>query len=144
MLMPPARRFAFPAPPGGATQRRHLVAQLRQAIRSIEQRPETLEDGGGRRPFGIPEIDEALGGGLMTAALHEIAATSEPAVTATGVTNTVHLSKWEAIKRCSMENAVFFIPTKYLRRFYRNLLVCRRHQNPVSTGTVQIGGTPSP
>lgn len=82
MLMPPAHRFAFPVPPGGATQRRHLVAQLRQAIRSIEQRPETLEDGGGRRPFGIPEIDEALGGGLMTAALHEIAATSEPAIAA--------------------------------------------------------------
>lgn len=80
--MPLAHRPAFPASPRDASQRRRLVAQLRQAIRRIEQRPETLEGDAGKRPFGIPEIDAALGGGLAIAALHEIAATSEPAIAA--------------------------------------------------------------
>ncbi|MGE0750832.1 MAG: ImuA family protein [Variibacter sp.] len=71
-----------PAPEAGAPRRRALVARLRQAIRAIEQRHETLAGDSSKRPFGIAEMDEALGGGLTTAALHEVAAANEPAIVA--------------------------------------------------------------
>jgi protein ImuA len=71
-----------PASEAGAPRRRALVARLRQAIRAIEQRHETLEGDSSRRSFGIAEVDEVLGGGLTTAALHEVAAANEPAIVA--------------------------------------------------------------
>jgi protein ImuA len=50
---------------------------LRRAVRALEGRPETLDEAAGLLPFGLAAIDEALGGGLARAALHEIDAANE-------------------------------------------------------------------
>jgi protein ImuA len=51
---------------------------LRHAVRVLEgRRHETLDPAAGLRPFGITPLDEALGGGLAYAALHEIVAANE-------------------------------------------------------------------
>jgi protein ImuA len=60
---------------------RSLVA-LRAAIRRLEGWSPTLEAGAGRLAFGVGPLDEALGGGLPCAALHEIAARREAEVAA--------------------------------------------------------------
>jgi protein ImuA len=57
-----------------------MIEQLRSTIARME-RPPGLEDAGGA-VLGIAEIDAALGGGLGRAALHEIAAASEPHIAA--------------------------------------------------------------
>jgi len=58
-----------------------IVGALRGAIRSIEAG--TQSDGRtGAIPVGVPAIDEALGGGLVRAAFHEIAAAGESALAA--------------------------------------------------------------
>ena len=52
------------------------IARLREELRAAE----ATSFGGDDAPlaFGIPAIDEALGGGLARGALHEIAAACEP------------------------------------------------------------------
>jgi protein ImuA len=54
---------------------RDVLHALKNSIRSLE--PDT---GSGAIPFGIGPIDDALGGGLAGAALHEVAASGESAV----------------------------------------------------------------
>lgn len=76
-----------PAPAGGRPQRRDLMAALRGAIAKIERKHASLEEAAPPLPFGIAEIDGALGGGLAPAALHEITATGEAEIAAaTGFT----------------------------------------------------------
>jgi protein ImuA len=57
-----------------------MIAQLRQRLLALQRAP-GIEDGPGILPFGIPIIDAVLGGGLMRAALHEIAAPGEAHLT---------------------------------------------------------------
>jgi protein ImuA len=56
---------------------REVLCALKHSLRSLE--PELDH---GAIPFGIAPIDQALGGGLARAALHEIAASTERAITA--------------------------------------------------------------
>jgi protein ImuA len=56
---------------------REVLRALKDSIRSLEP-----DMGSGAIPFGIAPIDHALGGGLARAALHEIAACGESAITA--------------------------------------------------------------
>src|ERR1043166_835282 len=63
--------------PRSCPQDREIVHALKNSIRSLE--PDT---GSGAIPFGIGPIDDALGGGLVRAALHEVAASGESALTA--------------------------------------------------------------
>src|ERR1043166_3403081 len=63
--------------PRSCPQDREIVHALKNSIRSLE--PDT---GSGAIPFGIGPIDDALGGGLARAALHEIAASGESAISA--------------------------------------------------------------
>jgi protein ImuA len=60
----------------GAEGRRRGLAALRRAIAAIERKGASLEDAAAQ-PFGVPAIDEVLGGGLALGALHEIAAAAE-------------------------------------------------------------------
>ena len=53
-----------------------MIEQLRQRLRALEK-PAGIGDGPGTLPLGVAAIDEALGGGLVRGALHEIAAPSE-------------------------------------------------------------------
>jgi protein ImuA len=53
-----------------------MIEQLRQSLRALEK-PSGIEAETGCLPFGVPAIDEALGGGLARGALHEIAALGE-------------------------------------------------------------------
>jgi protein ImuA len=64
---------AVPSRPGG----RDVLCALKHSLRSLE--PDTDH---GAIPFGIAPIDQALGGGLARAALHEIATSTESAITA--------------------------------------------------------------
>ena len=59
---------------GGGDVLRALKHSLRSLAPDIDH---------GAIPFGIAPIDQALGGGLARAALHEIAASTESAITAT-------------------------------------------------------------
>ena len=52
------------------------IARLREELRVAEAT--SFGEGGAPLPFGIPAIDEVLGGGLARSALHEIAAACEP------------------------------------------------------------------
>ena len=56
----------------------------REALRALKDSIRSLEPDTGTRaiPFGIAPIDDALGGGLARAALHEVAASGESAITA--------------------------------------------------------------
>ena len=56
---------------------RNVLRALKHSIRSLEP-----ARGSGTIPFGIAPIDHALGGGLARAALHEVAAAGESAITA--------------------------------------------------------------
>jgi protein ImuA len=56
---------------------REVLRALKDSIRSLEP-----DLGPGAIPFGIPAIDQVLGGGLARAALHEVAACGESAITA--------------------------------------------------------------
>jgi protein ImuA len=53
-----------------------LIDRLRQKLRAVEAATGLGVDCAGAVALGIPPIDAALGGGLMTGALHEIAAAS--------------------------------------------------------------------
>ena len=53
-----------------------MLDELRQHLARL-QKPAGLIDGPAMLPFGVPAIDEVLGGGLARGALHEIAALSE-------------------------------------------------------------------
>src|SRR5215831_18662759 len=66
-------RSAASARAGG----REVLCALKHFLRSVE--PDIDH---GTIPFGIAPIDQALGGGLARAALHEIAASTESAITA--------------------------------------------------------------
>jgi protein ImuA len=55
---------------------REILCALKNSIRSLEP------DRAGAIPFGIAPIDRALGGGFARAALHEVAASTESAITA--------------------------------------------------------------
>jgi protein ImuA len=55
---------------------REILRALKNSIRSLEP------DRAGAIPFGIAPIDRALGGGLARGALHEVAASTESAITA--------------------------------------------------------------
>jgi len=60
------------------------VARLRRRLGALE---EAQNPGKSLLPFGIPSLDAALGGGLVTGALHEIAAARETEIpAATGFT----------------------------------------------------------
>jgi protein ImuA len=72
MTAAPDRELASPAPQGG------LLARLRRAL-ALEF-PQNAENSA--IPFGISSLDAALGGGLATGALHEIAAAREPEIPA--------------------------------------------------------------
>jgi protein ImuA len=67
-------RIASPRSPPKAD--REVLRALKDSIRSLEP------DLGGAIPFGIAPIDQALGGGLARAALHEVAASGESAMPA--------------------------------------------------------------
>jgi protein ImuA len=67
MIAMPDREFSFSPQHGG-------VARLRRALVALE---EPQNAGKPVLPFGIPSLDAALGGGLFTGALHEIAAARE-------------------------------------------------------------------
>lgn len=54
------------------------LRRLRQEVARIEGVPTTLETGDRIRPFGVVAIDAVLQGGLMPAALHEIAPARMP------------------------------------------------------------------
>src|SRR5580693_4055425 len=56
---------------------REVLRAVKNSIRSLEP-----DRGCGTIPLGTAPIDDALGGGLARAALHEVAAFSESAVTA--------------------------------------------------------------
>src|SRR5262249_23673656 len=56
---------------------REVLHALKNSIRSLQP-----DSGSGAIPFGIAPIDDALGGGLARAALHEVAASGESALTA--------------------------------------------------------------
>jgi protein ImuA len=56
---------------------RNVLRALKRSVRSLEP-----ARGSGAIPFGIVPIDRALGGGLARAALHEVAASGESAITA--------------------------------------------------------------
>jgi protein ImuA len=58
-----------------------MLEQLRKTLRALEK-PCLLEGEAAALPLGIESIDGVLGGGLARGALHEIAAVSEPHVTA--------------------------------------------------------------
>jgi protein ImuA len=58
------------------------VQNLRRAIRAIEGRHIETDAAAAALPLGITAIDEALGGGLLRCALHEVAAASEAQVAA--------------------------------------------------------------
>jgi protein ImuA len=63
------------------------MSVLRGAIAKIERKPASLDESALQLPFGIAEIDDVLGGGLASTALHEIAATGEAEIaSATGFT----------------------------------------------------------
>jgi protein ImuA len=65
---------------GAASSRqggREVLCALKHSLRSLEPDADP-----GAIPFGITPIDQALGGGLARAALHEIAASTESAITA--------------------------------------------------------------
>ena len=68
----------LPVPRGGGGG---IVRALKDAIRSIETGAGAGGDHGAI-PFGVPAIDQALGGGLARAAFHEIAAARESATAA--------------------------------------------------------------
>lgn len=53
-----------------------MLDELRQHLARL-QKPAGLVDGPATLPFGVPAVDEVLGGGLARGALHEIAALSE-------------------------------------------------------------------
>src|SRR5207244_6107986 len=55
------------------------VARLRRRLGALE---EAQNPGKSLLPFGIPSLDAALGGGLVTGALHEIAAARETEIPA--------------------------------------------------------------
>src|SRR4051812_19642969 len=64
-------------------ERAETLGRLRQTLRAME-RPD-FGEAEALIPFGIPEIDGVLAGGLPYGALHEIAAANEPSLTvATG------------------------------------------------------------
>jgi protein ImuA len=67
-------KLIFPEKSG--TRGAGRLSALRRAIVAIERKGRALEDIPAL-PFGIPAIDEVLGGGLTQGALHEIAASSE-------------------------------------------------------------------
>jgi protein ImuA len=56
---------------------REVLRALKNSLRPLQPDP-----GSGAIPFGIAPLDDALGGGLARAALHEVAASGESAVTA--------------------------------------------------------------
>ena len=63
------------------------LATLRHAIARIEGGRVSCDDAAAFIPFGLANLDEALGGGLQKAALHEIAAAGETEIAAaTGFT----------------------------------------------------------
>src|ERR1051326_552191 len=65
------------SPRSSAKAGREVLRALKDSIRSLES------DTGTRAiPFGIAPIDDALGGGLARAALHEVAASGESAIAA--------------------------------------------------------------
>lgn len=53
-----------------------MLDELRQHLARL-QKPAGLVDGPAMLPFGIPAVDEVLGGGLARGSLHEISALSE-------------------------------------------------------------------
>ena len=63
---------------------RSLPEAGRDVLRALKDSVRAFEPDLGRAaiPFGIAPIDQALGGGLARAALHEIAASTESAITA--------------------------------------------------------------
>jgi protein ImuA len=58
------------------------LASLRQTIARIEGGRIPCNDAAACIPFGLPDLDEMLGGGLARAALHEVAAVSEAEIAA--------------------------------------------------------------
>lgn len=79
----PVRSMTSERAPGPPAE----LAALRRAIRGIEGRHLAADAAEGMTPFGIAELDAALGGGLPGAALHEVAAAGEAEVAAaTGFT----------------------------------------------------------
>ena len=59
-----------------------LIDRLRQKLRAVEAATGLGVDCAGAVALGIPSIDAALGGGLGTGALHEIAAPRETEIAA--------------------------------------------------------------
>lgn len=85
-------------------------AALRRAVRLLEGRPETLDEAAGFIPFGLAPLDQALGGGLARAALHEIVAASEAeAAPATGFALAL-------AGRAALTNAVLWIAEEMSQR----------------------------
>ena len=65
------------SPRSSPTRGREVLRELKNSIRPLQSDLEY-----GAIPFGIAPIDDALGGGLARAALHEVAASGESALTA--------------------------------------------------------------
>ncbi len=65
---------------GSVTRSTHEAG--REVLRAIKHSIRSLEPECGVIPFGVAPIDDALGGGLARAALHEVAASTESALTA--------------------------------------------------------------
>jgi protein ImuA len=59
-----------------------VIAGLRHAIGSIENRHLSADQNAARARLGLPALDTVLGGGLVRRALHEVAARSEPEIAA--------------------------------------------------------------
>ena len=53
-----------------------MIDELRQRLQAL-QKPDGIDPAPGALPFGIAEVDDALGGGLARGALHEVAAAGE-------------------------------------------------------------------
>jgi protein ImuA len=59
-----------------------LIGRLREKLRAVEASTGLAGEGAATVSFGIPPIDDALGGGLACGALHEIAAIRETEIAA--------------------------------------------------------------
>ena len=77
--------------------------RLQHLIHKLEREHSTYATSPASRPFGLPLLDEALGGGLPLAALHEVVARSETEVAAaTGFVLAV-------AAHCALQRAVLWI-----------------------------------
>jgi protein ImuA len=84
-----------------------LIDRLRQKLRAVEAATGLGVECAGAVALGIPPIDAALGGGLMTGALHEIAAARETEIAAaSGFALALAVcSRWEACARGISQDA---------------------------------------